>query len=210
MDTYNQESGVELPVEIFDTEYMSDFMSTVDSSDVSDVHSDDPEDNDDDGDENETGWKGKAWEAKVKRRKAEGYETRANAAHLAPAEKERGETIWEKRSKAFRSGKVSTLISKVKTCIYSHFSLCICIQLNEIYSRLDEIAYPIRAAKRSRGRGHPRSVHHKVDFGEKDSRAPAGKSAPFPFMVDVQWKENFEAQEGKPFKMAEANPDGFA
>lgn len=116
--TYEDECAVKLPDEVFDPAYMSEYISQLDSSGISDVGTDDIEDEDngagEDGDEGKDEYeelspKEKAWLNKVRRRKAEEYKIRANAAHLTPREHVRKDSVWEVRTKAFRSEKVSVL-----------------------------------------------------------------------------------------------------
>lgn len=77
---------------------------------------------------------------------------------------------------------------------------------------LDKIHAAKRAEKKVKGRGYNRSVSRRVDFGVKNFQPPSGKTPPLPFMIDAEWKAQYEAgleQDEVPFVIAPADPDGF-
>ena len=92
-----------LPDELFDADYMTSYHSGLDTSEVSV----DSEDESDDSDEERREVARAIWEKKVHEAKAAHYSRMAKKAFIPIGEQMKGAPVWEKRTKAFRSQKVS-------------------------------------------------------------------------------------------------------
>ena len=96
-----------LPDELFDADYMTAYHSGLDTSEVSADSSEESEG--DDTDEERRQEAQTVWEKKVRDAKQAHYSRMAKKAGISIAEQMKGAPVWEKRSKAFRSQKVSVL-----------------------------------------------------------------------------------------------------
>ena len=96
-----------MPDELFEAEYMTAYHSGLDTSEVSADNSDEDEDNHTDEERREAALA--VWKEKVRETKAAHYSRMARKANVPIAKQIKGAPVWERRSKAFRSQKVSVV-----------------------------------------------------------------------------------------------------
>ncbi|THH05305.1 hypothetical protein EW145_g4894 [Phellinidium pouzarii] len=163
---------VEFPDGVLDTDYLTELVSELESSDE-DVANFVP-----------TNFNG-SHSARLEVARKAHYDTLAERAHLSAADKRHKVSVWERRTKAFRSQK-----------------------LNRVYYELEELALEMREKKKKqKGKAEGRNRNREVDLGRRIEDEPDGTLKLYPFMISDEWKMKNEAHG---LGIRRKNPSGFA